>query len=544
MATEFPESEEPVAPDAPDAPGLLGADPGAVPLLPPTDAQLLPGGLEGVPDSSARPAHTEGTSIHPDDLGGFGGVAADGPGNEFSPPAPGLVDGGLDAMAQQPPASAPAGDPAAAGSPAWASSEPPAASTEGTDTAERAAWPTVAADGSAQPQPPPHPQQPAHQEPAPVPAVEAQIPETDETIMRPPEDATSGPDMYDVPLGTLVYRSGLLSADQIESALGESERIGKRLGEVLIDSKMIDERDLGRLLAGQKGLPFLDLGQMEIEADATALLPAASARIYCALPIAVEKGTPVVAVSDPTNGLVVEGVRRAMGGELSFAVATRSDLQRAIAANYGEDGEPPEAVADTAAAGSVDAPAPEAPQTPELPPLAHEAPDAAAPEAPALQSQAPEEHTATPYVESQNAPPAAPDTGISSPQTPAEDPMTSLQPEISPSAPLISQDAPSQAPLAPATPLDPTPAETPAPLADAAPPQAVEKTVRVMIRLTDGDQIDAGAFASTEQAIERARALIGSIDSGSGSDWPFLSGRFLRPDTIVSIDLVEERPRF
>ena len=90
---------------------------------------------------------------------------------------------------------------------------------------------------------------------------------------RPPEDVNAGEDMYDVPLGTLVYRSGLLGADQIESALAESERIGKRLGEVLIDNKMIDERDLGRLLAGQKGLPFLDLAQTAIEPAATELLP-------------------------------------------------------------------------------------------------------------------------------------------------------------------------------------------------------------------------------------------------------------------------------
>ncbi|MFQ5426636.1 MAG: hypothetical protein ACE5EV_06120, partial [Gaiellales bacterium] len=145
--------------------------------------------------------------------------------------------------------------------------------------------------------------------------------------------------MLDVPLGTLVYRSGLLDAEQIEAALEESERLGKRLGEVLVDSGMILERDLGRLLAGQRGLPFIDVSAIEIEPGAAELLPAASARIYCAVPVRLEDGVPLVAVSDPSNGLVVEGVKRALGVDLNLAVAARGELQAAISAVYGLDAE-------------------------------------------------------------------------------------------------------------------------------------------------------------------------------------------------------------
>src|SRR4029450_11462448 len=70
-----------------------------------------------------------------------------------------------------------------------------------------------------------------------------------------PAQATAQPSMRDVPLGTLIFRGGLLGEEQLEDALQEGMRTGKRLGEVLLERGWLNERDLGRLLAGQKGGP-------------------------------------------------------------------------------------------------------------------------------------------------------------------------------------------------------------------------------------------------------------------------------------------------
>ena len=584
MATDVPEGEEHEAPKPLDGADPLGSDPAGVPLVPPGDANALPGQLETAPDGSIRPAPGGGS-------------------HQFAPPAPGLLDEPLVAAPppQTPPLEAPAvpAPPAVdiqtASSPAWAIAEDPPAPKDEHNDAERAAWPTVAPDGAGDSPASPVPQQQATAGAGPGPGESPTPPlvQTDvsgaasqaepppATIVRPPEDVNAGEDMYDVPLGTLVYRSGLLGADQIESALAESERIGKRLGEVLIDNKMIDERDLGRLLAGQKGLPFLDLAQTAIEPAATELLPAASARIYCALPIAMQDGTPVVAVSDPTNGLVVEGVRRAIGGELLFAVATRSDLQRAIATNYGADEN--EAASDDVPeqpeqpSVAVE-PVPEPPamtpvDTPPAEPVSElPAPELTPPAASDLDVTAP---AAQPPVPAPQPPTAA---DIAAQTAPLEQPVADLSPTPIPEEPVtppsLSDDAIEPAPLithgtplvgadpqATPTPLTEPPAAAPAPttpaVADGGSTQPspnltqreagattpVEKTVRVMIRLSDGDQVDAGAFANNDEALARAKALISSLSTASAAEWPFLSGRFLRPETIVSVDLLEERPR-
>ena len=64
-------------------------------------------------------------------------------------------------------------------------------------------------------------------------------------------------DMRDVPLGTLIFREGLLTEEQLEEALQDGMQRGKRLGEVLLERGLVSENDLGRLLAGQKGLQFV-----------------------------------------------------------------------------------------------------------------------------------------------------------------------------------------------------------------------------------------------------------------------------------------------
>jgi hypothetical protein len=55
----------------------------------------------------------------------------------------------------------------------------------------------------------------------------------------------------DAPLGTLIFRAGLLPAETIENALEEGVKTGRRLGEILVERNLIKEEDLTRLLAGQ-----------------------------------------------------------------------------------------------------------------------------------------------------------------------------------------------------------------------------------------------------------------------------------------------------
>jgi hypothetical protein len=78
------------------------------------------------------------------------------------------------------------------------------------------------------------------------------------------------------------------------------------------------------------------------------------------------------------------------------------------------------------------------------------------------------------------------------------------------------------------------PAPEPPPAAFAAP--VALSLHRVGVRLTTGELIEVAAHEDEAAARAEATALMRYLRDGRG-DWPFLAGRFVRPETIVSIDV-------
>jgi hypothetical protein len=115
--------------------------------------------------------------------------------------------------------------------------------------------------------------------------------------------------------------------------------------------------------------------------------------------------------------------------------------------------------------------------------------------------------------------------------------------------PLAAAPAPAAAPVAEPVPVaEPIPVPAPAPAAvvpdlPAAAPAAAEPAptprggvaARVLVRLENGERIDVGHFDGYEAAKQQARELMAELQQTS--EWPFLSGRYVRPEAIVSIDI-------
>jgi hypothetical protein len=402
----------------------------------------------------------------------------------------------------------------------------------------------------------------------------------------------------DAPLGTLIFRAGLLPAETIENALEEGVKTGRRLGEILIERGLLQEEDLTRLLAGQKGLPFVSLRTEPIDPEATKLLSEDQARLFSALPIRFEEGLPLVAVADPTNDVLNRNIREALGQDLRFVVAGRTELNEVIGEAYSGT---LRAVAPAPVAEPEAQPEPEAELEPVEPaplrvdtsivPTAEEAPvptyepePEAAPEStstfetadpePAFESADPEPAFETPIyeapvVEPEPAPeaePAAepefePVTAFES-QAPAPEfapPAPTFEapvaPEPEPEAPLATEPAPQSLPetngqvphdveddllqAEPPVPLTPELPVDPAPVAAA--PEALASTngagFTVSVRLTSGERMTVAECGDIGEAKGYAKALTKQLGTTDPDDWPFVNGRFLKPDTILSVDV-------
>lgn len=205
--------------------------------------------------------------------------------------------------------------------------------------------------------------------------------------------------------------------------------------------------------------------------------------------------------------------------------------------------------------------------------FAAEAPAAAEPEAPAAAPAPIEEPAQTvemntiPLVAPAPAPAEAPEpVGLPTMAPPAPAPTPAPQPEaahaevVSPvELPLMAPQpletvAPEPEPAAAPEPVEPSlpelepaavvetaPAPAPAPELEElfAPMTQQQSGFSVVVRLRDGDGVEVGSFRDFGTAMEGAQEVIEQFSTATEAQWPFYAGRFIRPELIVSVDVVE-----
>jgi len=67
----------------------------------------------------------------------------------------------------------------------------------------------------------------------------------------------------------------------------------------------------------------------------------------------------------------------------------------------------------------------------------------------------------------------------------------------------------------------------------------VAEVRRLVVRLLGGDEIELGTFDDRTDAMEAAQQLVARFSTAEAAgEWPEVEGRFLRPDSVASIDVL------
>jgi hypothetical protein len=139
------------------------------------------------------------------------------------------------------------------------------------------------------------------------------------------------------PLGALLSEAGLLAPDEVDFALARARSEGKRLGEVVIEYGLVSSTDVIRLVAEQRGLPFLDIAPLSVDRAAAKLLPVDFAHSLRTLPIGFVRGLPVVALADPTDEDAMHGAREILRAA-EFIASPEDSLLEQLARAYSPSG--------------------------------------------------------------------------------------------------------------------------------------------------------------------------------------------------------------
>jgi len=132
---------------------------------------------------------------------------------------------------------------------------------------------------------------------------------------------------------------GLIDAALAQDILAEVGHSGKEIAEILADYQVIQSRDdIWPVVASELGVTMVDLRNWTPPEALLALVPAGTARLHGALPVAFDETGLHVALVDPLNPQTPEDLRFALGREIHVVVAPDYLVESKINECYGGEG--------------------------------------------------------------------------------------------------------------------------------------------------------------------------------------------------------------
>jgi type IV pilus assembly protein PilB len=135
-------------------------------------------------------------------------------------------------------------------------------------------------------------------------------------------------------LGECLIQAGLLTEDDLRTALAEHKRTDERLGAVLVRLNLATERQIAKALAYQLGFPYVNLVESLPDPAVVVLIPKDVALKRSCIAIRLDKNLLTVAMADPLLFSLVQDLEFQTGYRIKQVVSTRGDITTAIAAGY------------------------------------------------------------------------------------------------------------------------------------------------------------------------------------------------------------------
>ncbi len=136
------------------------------------------------------------------------------------------------------------------------------------------------------------------------------------------------------PLGVHLVASGLVTGQDVDNALEEQRRSGKRLGEILVAQGILYEADLAGTLAEMFGLPYRDLSLDPPDPAAIGELPEVFCQSHMVLPVGYEDGAVVVAVSDPRDMQTLDDLMMMTSTPVHLVVVASDQLRQSVESGF------------------------------------------------------------------------------------------------------------------------------------------------------------------------------------------------------------------
>jgi len=136
-------------------------------------------------------------------------------------------------------------------------------------------------------------------------------------------------------IGSVLYRSRIITEEDIRSALEEQRVSGCRFGEALLRLGIVTQEDIDWALSNQLDIPYVRLSEEIIDSGAIRLVPAELARKFSLIPIIRTGDELHIALADPLNRAAVEELEQLTGCRVTVSIPIIRELREMLDRFYG-----------------------------------------------------------------------------------------------------------------------------------------------------------------------------------------------------------------
>ncbi|MBI4808354.1 MAG: Flp pilus assembly complex ATPase component TadA [Nitrosomonadales bacterium] len=131
-------------------------------------------------------------------------------------------------------------------------------------------------------------------------------------------------------LDDLLVQQKLISLDQLQFALEQQKRSGRKLGRVLVDNAFVSEDQISEAIAKQLNIPYINLKYYNVNLEIVRRLPENQARRFRAVALEERNGVLLIGMADPTDLFAFDEIARLLKRDIDVAVVTEGQLLETI----------------------------------------------------------------------------------------------------------------------------------------------------------------------------------------------------------------------
>ena len=139
-------------------------------------------------------------------------------------------------------------------------------------------------------------------------------------------------------LAEWLQEQGVISPNVLEEARAKERETGKSLRKILVESGALSEEDMVNFIAQQMGITRIELSNYLIDTKVIDCIPEVLARKYQLIPVLKIGKNVTCAMVDPLNIFALDEIRMKTGFTIDPAVATETEVRKALDEYYGVKG--------------------------------------------------------------------------------------------------------------------------------------------------------------------------------------------------------------